>query len=158
MSFHQSSLWMMIWHLSCLWHHTDWSTSEIADVTGPDREAEQKERRAGLEDGDQSVTSHDDRVCDDDLDDESIFTCDNCQQDFECLAELTEHRTHHCPAGKRPRTHLRTQVHSHKWTHTHPENTDGHKHTHASTHAQMHEHKCTSKRTDTRTHTRSTHM
>ncbi|XP_064191553.1 zinc finger protein 423 isoform X2 [Anguilla rostrata] len=68
------------------------------DVTGTDREAEQKERRAGLEDGDQSVTSHDDRVCDDDLDDESIFTCDNCQQDFDCLAELTEHRTHHCPA------------------------------------------------------------
>ncbi|KAM8892542.1 zinc finger protein 423 isoform 4-T4 [Spinachia spinachia] len=35
---------------------------------------------------------------DDDLDDESIFTCDNCQHDFDCLAELTEHRTHHCPA------------------------------------------------------------
>ncbi|KAM8860744.1 zinc finger protein 423 [Synchiropus picturatus] len=34
----------------------------------------------------------------DDLDDEPIFTCDNCQQDFDCLAELTEHRTHHCPA------------------------------------------------------------
>ncbi|XP_046720137.1 zinc finger protein 423 isoform X4 [Silurus meridionalis] len=32
------------------------------------------------------------------MDDESIFTCDNCQQDFECLADLTEHRTHHCPA------------------------------------------------------------
>uniref|UniRef100_A0A3Q3EJ49 Zinc finger protein 423 n=1 Tax=Labrus bergylta TaxID=56723 RepID=A0A3Q3EJ49_9LABR len=41
---------------------------------------------------------HDDREHDDDLDDESIFTCDNCQQDFDCLAELTEHRTHHCPA------------------------------------------------------------
>ncbi|KAJ8335497.1 hypothetical protein SKAU_G00388390 [Synaphobranchus kaupii] len=74
------------------------SPSVHTDVTGPDRDAEQKERRAGLEDGDQSVTSHDDRVCEDDLDDESIFTCDNCQQDFECLAELTEHRTHHCPA------------------------------------------------------------
>lgn len=36
---------------------------------------------------------------DDELDDDSIFTCDNCQQDFECLAELTEHRTNHCPAG-----------------------------------------------------------
>ncbi|XP_057691800.1 zinc finger protein 423 isoform X1 [Corythoichthys intestinalis] len=35
---------------------------------------------------------------DDELDDDSIFTCDNCQQDFECLAELTEHRTNHCPA------------------------------------------------------------
>ncbi|KAJ8398630.1 hypothetical protein AAFF_G00421580 [Aldrovandia affinis] len=75
-----------------------WDSSVQTDVPGPDREAELKERRAGLEDGDHSVTSHDDRVCDDDLDDESIFTCDNCQQDFECLAELTEHRTHHCPA------------------------------------------------------------
>lgn len=44
----------------------------------------------GAEDGDQ----------DEDLDEEPIFTCDNCQQDFECLAELTEHRTHHCPAGE----------------------------------------------------------
>lgn len=65
-----------------------------------DREAERKEQRAALEDGDHSVTSHDDRIGDDDLDDESIFTCDNCQQDFECLAELTDHRTNHCPAGK----------------------------------------------------------
>lgn len=44
----------------------------------------------GAEDGDQ----------DEDLDEEPIFTCDNCQQDFECLAELTEHRTNHCPAGE----------------------------------------------------------
>lgn len=70
-----------------------------------DREAERKERRAALEDGDHSVTSHDDRIGDDDLDDESIFTCDNCQQDFECLAELTDHRTNHCPAGKTLNTH-----------------------------------------------------
>ena len=66
----------------------------------PDKEVESKERHGmGFEDGDHSVTSHDDRMGDDDLDDESIFTCDNCQQDFECLAELTEHRTNHCPAG-----------------------------------------------------------
>ncbi|KAM6973310.1 zinc finger protein 423 [Aplochiton taeniatus] len=65
-----------------------------------EREAEPKdEQGAGPDDGDQSVTSQEDRERDDDdLDDESIFTCDNCQQDFECLAELTEHRTNHCPA------------------------------------------------------------
>uniref|UniRef100_A0A672P6R4 Zinc finger protein 423 n=1 Tax=Sinocyclocheilus grahami TaxID=75366 RepID=A0A672P6R4_SINGR len=56
-----------------------------------------KYRVAG-EDGEQSVTSHDERVGEEDLDDDSIFTCDNCQQDFECLADLTEHRTNHCPA------------------------------------------------------------
>uniref|UniRef100_A0A4W5PJB1 C2H2-type domain-containing protein n=1 Tax=Hucho hucho TaxID=62062 RepID=A0A4W5PJB1_9TELE len=70
-----------------------------------DRKAARKERRAALEDGDHSVTSHDDRIGDDDLDDESIFTCDNCQQDFECLAKLTDHRTNHCPAGKTSYTH-----------------------------------------------------
>ncbi|XP_028813432.1 zinc finger protein 423 isoform X2 [Denticeps clupeoides] len=76
-----------------------WDSSSVqTDVPAPDKESERKERRAAVEDGDQSVTSHDDRVGDEDLDDESIFTCDNCQQDFECLADLTEHRTNHCPA------------------------------------------------------------
>ncbi|KAG7468676.1 hypothetical protein MATL_G00145860 [Megalops atlanticus] len=85
-----------------------WESSSVqTDVPGPDREAEQKDQRAGLEDGEHSVTSHDDRVCEDDLDDDSIFTCDNCQQDFECLAELTEHRTHHCPAVHRGLTAVR---------------------------------------------------
>ena len=71
------------------------------DVPAQEKEADSKEGRGAVEDGEQSVTSHDDHIGDDDLDDESIFTCDNCQQDFECLAELTEHRTNHCPAGKR---------------------------------------------------------
>uniref|UniRef100_A0A3B4E172 Zinc finger protein 423 n=1 Tax=Pygocentrus nattereri TaxID=42514 RepID=A0A3B4E172_PYGNA len=61
------------------------------------RDSEGKDR-AGGEDGEHSVTSHDERAGEEDLDDESIFTCDNCQQDFECLADLTEHRTNHCPA------------------------------------------------------------
>lgn len=53
----------------------------------------------GAEDGDQ----------DEDLEDEPIFTCDDCQQDFDCLAELTEHRTNHCPAGETcPRPRLTT--------------------------------------------------
>ncbi|XP_072290508.1 zinc finger protein 423 isoform X1 [Eucyclogobius newberryi] len=58
--------------------------------------ASEKEPKEG-EEGDQE-DHEDDREHDDDLDDESIFTCDNCQQDFECLAELTEHRTNLCPA------------------------------------------------------------
>lgn len=53
---------------------------------------------AGVADVEQE--EHDERDHEDDLDDEPIFTCDNCQQDFDCLAELTEHRTNHCPAGK----------------------------------------------------------
>uniref|UniRef100_A0A8C9XYC7 Zinc finger protein 423 n=1 Tax=Sander lucioperca TaxID=283035 RepID=A0A8C9XYC7_SANLU len=68
-----------------------------SDVPAADREAEPKDGHGvGTEDGEQE--EHDDRDHDDDLDDESIFTCDNCQHDFDCLAELTEHRTHHCPA------------------------------------------------------------
>ncbi|KAG9273163.1 zinc finger protein 423 [Astyanax mexicanus] len=63
----------------------------------PERDSEGKDK-AGGEDGEHSVTSHDERAGEEDLDDESIFTCDNCQQDFECLADLTEHRTNHCPA------------------------------------------------------------
>lgn len=67
-----------------------------SEVPASDREAELKEGHgAGAEDGDQE--DPDDRDHDDDLDDDSIFTCDNCQHDFDCLAELTEHRTNHCP-------------------------------------------------------------
>lgn len=70
-----------------------------SEVPASDREVEPKEGQGvGVEDGDQD--EHEDRDHDDDLDDESIFTCDNCQQDFDCLADLTEHRTNHCPAGK----------------------------------------------------------
>lgn len=75
-----------------------------ADAAVPERDSE----RTGGEDGEHSVTSHDERAGEEDLDDESIFTCDNCQQDFECLADLTEHRTNHCPAG----THTHTQTHT----------------------------------------------
>lgn len=59
------------------------------DVPASDADAKDSQTGGG-EDGEQ----------DEDLDEEPIFTCDNCQQDFDCLAELTEHRTHHCPAGK----------------------------------------------------------
>uniref|UniRef100_A0A7N8Y3M3 Zinc finger protein 423 n=1 Tax=Mastacembelus armatus TaxID=205130 RepID=A0A7N8Y3M3_9TELE len=70
------------------------------EVPPSDRETEPKEGQgAGTEDGEQEEhDDRDERDHDDDLDDESIFTCDNCQQDFDCLAELTEHRTNHCPA------------------------------------------------------------
>ncbi|XP_072550961.1 zinc finger protein 423 [Salminus brasiliensis] len=74
-----------------------WDSSTTADAAAPERDSEGKDR-AGGEDGEHSVTSHDERAGEEDLDDESIFTCDNCQQDFECLADLTEHRTNHCPA------------------------------------------------------------
>uniref|UniRef100_A0A3B4E186 Zinc finger protein 423 n=1 Tax=Pygocentrus nattereri TaxID=42514 RepID=A0A3B4E186_PYGNA len=74
-----------------------WRKEDCADVAVPERDSEGKDR-AGGEDGEHSVTSHDERAGEEDLDDESIFTCDNCQQDFECLADLTEHRTNHCPA------------------------------------------------------------
>ncbi|XP_037395947.1 zinc finger protein 423 isoform X4 [Pygocentrus nattereri] len=76
---------------------SSWDSSAPADVAVPERDSEGKDR-AGGEDGEHSVTSHDERAGEEDLDDESIFTCDNCQQDFECLADLTEHRTNHCPA------------------------------------------------------------
>ncbi|XP_047207953.1 zinc finger protein 423 isoform X3 [Girardinichthys multiradiatus] len=65
----------------------------VKDVPASNREAELKEGQGRVaEDGEQ------DERDDDDLDDESIFPCDNCQQDFDCLADLTEHRTNHCPA------------------------------------------------------------
>lgn len=73
------------------------------DVPASGKESAPKEgqRPAANQDGEQEEhEDRDDRDHDDDLDDESIFTCDNCQQDFDCLAELTEHRTNHCPAGK----------------------------------------------------------
>lgn len=63
---------------------------------GPGREAEREGR--GLEDGN-SVTSQEERIEEEELEDESIYTCDNCQQDFDSLAELTEHRTQHCLGG-----------------------------------------------------------
>ncbi|XP_078805070.1 zinc finger protein 423 isoform X10 [Oryzias latipes] len=72
-----------------------WDESVVQTVPG--REGEPKDGPpTAAEDGDQE--EHDEREPDEDLDDESIFTCDNCQQDFDCLAELTEHRTNHCPA------------------------------------------------------------
>ncbi|XP_056334449.1 zinc finger protein 423 isoform X1 [Danio aesculapii] len=75
-----------------------WDSSVQTDAAVSERDSDRKESRAAGEDGEQSVTSHDERVGEEDLDDDSIFTCDNCQQDFECLADLTEHRTNHCPA------------------------------------------------------------
>ncbi|XP_067246392.1 zinc finger protein 423 isoform X1 [Chanodichthys erythropterus] len=76
-----------------------WDSSVQTDAAVSERDSDRKESRVTGEDGEQSVTSHDERVGEEDLDDDSIFTCDNCQQDFECLADLTEHRTNHCPAG-----------------------------------------------------------
>ncbi|XP_036202522.1 zinc finger protein 423 isoform X1 [Myotis myotis] len=59
-------------------------------------ECEQKAGRA-LEDRN-SVTSQEERnEDDDDMEDESLYTCDHCQQDFESLADLTDHRAHRCP-------------------------------------------------------------
>lgn len=59
---------------------------------------DQKTSRA-LEDRN-SVTSQEERNEDDeDMEDESIYTCDHCQQDFESLADLTDHRAHRCPGG-----------------------------------------------------------
>ncbi|KAK1888309.1 Zinc finger protein 423, partial [Dissostichus eleginoides] len=73
------------------------SVAMTAEVPASDREADLKEGHGpSAEDGEHE--EHDDRDHDDDLDDENIFTCDNCQHDFDCLAELTEHRTNHCPA------------------------------------------------------------
>uniref|UniRef100_A0A286XEL8 Zinc finger protein 423 n=1 Tax=Cavia porcellus TaxID=10141 RepID=A0A286XEL8_CAVPO len=59
-------------------------------------ECDRKTSRA-LEDRN-SVTSQEERNEDDeDVEDESIYTCDHCQQDFESLADLTDHRAHRCP-------------------------------------------------------------
>ncbi|KAG9475187.1 zinc finger protein 423 [Eleutherodactylus coqui] len=70
----------------------NWDSS-LNHTGGPGREAEREGR--GLEDGN-SVTSQEERIEEEELEDESIYTCDNCQQDFDSLAELTEHRTQHC--------------------------------------------------------------
>ncbi|KAM7058792.1 zinc finger protein 423 isoform 1-T1 [Molossus nigricans] len=72
--------------------------SSVAASGGLDGEPEcdQKTSRA-LEDRN-SVTSQEERNEDDeDMEDESIYTCDHCQQDFESLADLTDHRAHRCP-------------------------------------------------------------
>ncbi|KAK6480189.1 zinc finger protein 423 [Huso huso] len=44
-----------------------------------------------------SVTSHEDRAQEGEEDLEDMYTCDSCQQDFDSLADLTEHRAHQCP-------------------------------------------------------------
>lgn len=63
-----------------------------------DPDCDRKASRA-LEDRN-SVTSQEERNEDDeDMEDESIYTCDHCQQDFESLADLTDHRAHRCPGG-----------------------------------------------------------
>ncbi|XP_063801413.1 zinc finger protein 423 [Pseudophryne corroboree] len=67
--------------------------SSLNQSGGPGREAEREGQ--GLEDGN-SVTSQEERIEEEELEDESIYTCVNCQQDFDSLAELTEHRTQHC--------------------------------------------------------------
>ncbi|XP_023604568.1 zinc finger protein 423-like, partial [Myotis lucifugus] len=72
-------------------------------------ECEQKAGRA-LEDR-SSVTSQEERnEDDDDMEDESLYTCDHCQQDFESLADLTDHRAHRCPGGRLPREPGRWRV------------------------------------------------
>ncbi|RMC09076.1 hypothetical protein DUI87_14082 [Hirundo rustica rustica] len=72
----------------------------LAGGLGGELESEAKDSRA-LEERN-SVTSQEERnEEDEDMEDESIYTCDNCQQDFDSLADLTEHRAHNCPGGKR---------------------------------------------------------
>lgn len=79
--------------------------NKFPEVPASDRESETKEAAGtGADDGEEEHEDREERERDEDLDDESIFTCDNCQQDFECLAELTEHRTNHCPAGRSPKS------------------------------------------------------
>lgn len=70
----------------------------LAGGLGRDLENDKREIRA-LEERN-SITSQEERnEEDEDLEDESIYTCDNCQQDFDSLADLTEHRAHNCPGG-----------------------------------------------------------
>ncbi|XP_078066981.1 zinc finger protein 423 isoform X4 [Mustelus asterias] len=67
-----------------------------AGASGGDQEYDTKDGQL-LEDR-HSMTSQEERNEDDeDMEDESIYTCDNCQQDFDSLADLTEHRAHRCP-------------------------------------------------------------
>lgn len=96
-------------HLS-LRGNADHGFSFCLDVPASDREPKEG-RRPVAEDGEpEEHDDRDDRDHEDDLDDDPIFTCDNCQQDFDCLAELTDHRTNHCPAGKTRRTFELTLV------------------------------------------------
>ncbi|XP_043562869.1 zinc finger protein 423 isoform X1 [Chiloscyllium plagiosum] len=74
----------------------DSATARPAGASGGDQEYDTKDGQL-LEDR-HSMTSQEERNEDDeDMEDESIYTCDNCQQDFDSLADLTEHRAHRCP-------------------------------------------------------------
>ncbi|XP_048402702.1 zinc finger protein 423 isoform X3 [Stegostoma tigrinum] len=74
----------------------DSATTRTAGTSGGDQEYDTKDGQL-LEDR-HSMTSQEERNEDDeDMEDESIYTCDNCQQDFDSLADLTEHRAHRCP-------------------------------------------------------------
>lgn len=80
------------------WRISQKSICFLAGGLGVDLENDTRESRA-LEERN-SVASQEDRNDDDeDMEDESIYTCDNCQQDFDSLADLTEHRAHNCPGG-----------------------------------------------------------
>ncbi|KAF4793578.1 zinc finger protein [Turdus rufiventris] len=82
----------------------------LAGGLGGELESEAKDSRA-LEERN-SVTSQEERnEEDEDMEDESIYTCDNCQQDFDSLADLTEHRAHNCPGDNWVSTlHIRMAV------------------------------------------------
>ena len=69
------------------------------DVPACDADAKDSQTSGGGQDGEQEEREED-------VDEEPVFTCDNCQRDFDCLGELTEHRTHHCPAGRTPRARV----------------------------------------------------
>ncbi|XP_078066980.1 zinc finger protein 423 isoform X3 [Mustelus asterias] len=72
------------------------SATARTGASGGDQEYDTKDGQL-LEDR-HSMTSQEERNEDDeDMEDESIYTCDNCQQDFDSLADLTEHRAHRCP-------------------------------------------------------------
>ncbi|KAK9392713.1 zinc finger protein [Crotalus adamanteus] len=67
---------------------------------GLGRELENDKREIRALEERNSITSQEERnEEDEDMEDESIYTCDNCQQDFDSLADLTEHRAHNCPGG-----------------------------------------------------------
>ncbi|XP_039618798.1 zinc finger protein 423 isoform X2 [Polypterus senegalus] len=55
-----------------------------------------------------SITSQDEQNQDgeEDPEEEPIYTCDSCQQDFDTLSDLTEHRTHCCPGDGDDDPHL----------------------------------------------------
>ncbi|KAF7244682.1 hypothetical protein EYD10_09061 [Varanus komodoensis] len=67
---------------------------------GLGRELENDTRESRALEERNSVTSQEERnEEDEDMEDDSIYTCDNCQQDFDSLADLTDHRAHSCPGG-----------------------------------------------------------